>query len=158
VQRYPEVLVRYRGAPARAEELLRGVAPQALAWRDEPGRWSMLENVGHLLDLEALWERRVEDYVAGAPRLAAADMTNRATHDADYNARDAGGVLAAFRAARGRVVARLEALDEGVWGRVSVHPRLNQPMRLVDAIEFTCQHDDYHLARVQTLRAAWRAA
>jgi hypothetical protein len=29
-----------------------------------------------------------------------------------------------------------------------LHPRLKQPMRLVDHLYFVAEHDDYHLARI----------
>lgn len=154
VAKFPDVLVRYRGTPARAEELVRGLPDATTRWRDEPGRWSIRENIGHLLDLEPLWERRVADFLRGAERLAAADMTNAATHAAGHNDRDLSSLLADFRAARAAVVRRLDPLPESDWARTAVHPRLNQPMRLVDAIAFTCDHDDYHLARIAELARA----
>ncbi len=151
VGKYPDILSRYRGAPARAEELASRLSASALEWRQAPATWSIKENIGHLLDLEPLWERRLDDFLAGAERLAAADITNAATHAAGHNARDVRDLLAAFRVARRRLVARLEAISTDDWARESVHPRLNQRLRLVDAIAFTCDHDDYHLARVAEL-------
>jgi len=48
-------------------------------------------------------------------------------------------------------VAKLEALKESDFLRVSEHLRLKQKMRLVDAVAFVCAHDDYHMARVGEL-------
>lgn len=152
--KFPDVLVRYRGTPARAEELTRGLPRNTLTWRDAPGSWSIQENIGHLIELEAVWERRLDDFLRGEARLSPADITNQSTHRANYNERELADVLAAFRTARTRMVQRLDALSESDWARTSVHPRLNQPMRLVDAIEFSCEHDDYHLARVAELARA----
>ncbi|MGD9689465.1 MAG: DinB family protein [Phycisphaerales bacterium] len=151
VAKHPEILERYRGTPVRLEERVRGLSRDVLTRHDSRGKWNILENIGHLLDLEPLWERRLDDYLAGAERLSAADMTNAATHAAGHGDRDAADLLAAFRRARLGVVARLERLGDADWARVSIHPRLNQPMRLVDAIAFTCDHDDYHLARMARL-------
>jgi hypothetical protein len=33
----------------------------------------------------------------------------------------------------------------------AVHPRLQQPMRLVDMLYFVAEHDDHHLARMTAL-------
>ncbi|HYF14023.1 MAG TPA: DinB family protein [Phycisphaerales bacterium] len=153
VGKYPDVLARYRGTPARIEDLVRGVPADALTRRDTPGSWSAKENIGHLLDLEALWEGRLDDYLAGKEHLRAADITNAATHAAGHNDRLIDGFLRAFRAARTGIVRRLEELSDADWSREAVHPRLKQRMRLVDAIAFTCDHDDYHLARVHELTA-----
>ena len=52
---------------------------------------------------------------------------------------------------RGKFVARLEGLSEADWSRSALHPRLQQPMRMVDLVFFTAEHDDYHVARISEL-------
>lgn len=151
VELYPNLRVRLRGAPARMEELARGLPPEQLV-RAPQGKWSILENAGHLWDLEELWARRVEDYLAGAERLAAADLTNARTHNARHNERPLEEILGKFRAARLAWIERLESLAPAMFARTALHPRLNQPMRLVDHLSFVCEHDDHHLARIWELR------
>ena len=158
VSKHPDIVERYRGVPARLEEKVRGLSRAALTWREARGGWSIQENIGHLLDLEPLWEARLDDFLAGAPVLRAADITNKATHAARHNERDIRELVAAFRAAREHLVARLDGFSEPDFARASVHPRLKMPMRLVDAIAFTCEHDDYHLARMSELARLFRAA
>jgi hypothetical protein len=147
---FPNVLERLRGTPARAEDLLGGVAAHLAARRDG-GRWSMQEHVGHLLDLGWLDLARVEDYRAGRDVLTAADLQNRKTHEADHNARPLAEILADFRAERGRLVDILEAFDGETVARRALHPRLNKPMRVVDWAFFVAEHDDHHLASVSEL-------
>ena len=60
-------------------------------------------------------------------------------------------VALAFRRARERFVARLEGWDPGRVLVSAVHPRLGQPMRLVDMLCFAAEHDDHHLARMTEL-------
>lgn len=149
--KFPDVLERLRGTPARVEELVEGLGPDVLTRRPGEG-WSIQENIGHLLDLEALIYRRVEELVSGVSELTAADMSNRRTREADHNDTDALALLAAFRTERGRLVARLEELDESDWGKAALHRRLGQQMRIVDLVSFDCEHDDYHLSRIRQLR------
>ena len=52
---------------------------------------------------------------------------------------------------RQRFVARLDAWDRSLLSLTSLHPRLNQPMRVVDMALFTAEHDDHHLARMTEL-------
>jgi uncharacterized damage-inducible protein DinB len=145
------VRVRLRGSPARLEELTRGLTPAQATER--PGdTWSIQENAGHLLDLEALWTARVDDFVNGLERLTPADLTNRRTHEAQHNDRPLSVILAAFREARLRLVERLDSVSPTLFPRTSLHPRLNQPMRLVDHLYFVAEHDDHHLARIWELR------
>jgi hypothetical protein len=148
---YPELIERLRGAPARLEEHCRSVSPEALTFRDQ-GRWSMQENAGHLLDLESLVQQRIDEYLAGARALHAADMSNRKTYDASHNDVPVESILRDFRRERTETVERLDGLDAEVFGRVANHARLNVEMRLVDMLFFQAEHDDYHLTRISELR------
>jgi uncharacterized damage-inducible protein DinB len=147
---YPNVVERLRGMPARLEDRLNALPPELLI-RREGERWSIQENAGHLLDLESLWLGRLDDFVAGLPTLRPADLQNRQTHEANHNAKSITEILAAFRAARLEFVHRLETLDEALVGRTALHPRLQKPMRVLDAIFFAAEHDDHHLARITEL-------
>jgi len=147
---YPELIERLRGTPARLEDRARGVA-SAILTRREGGHWSAQENIGHLLDLEALFVGRLDDFERGEATLRAWDTTNRATDEARHNERPIADILAAFRSERGAVVRRLDGLSPEWFARTSLHPRLQVPMRLVDLLDFTAQHDDYHLATISEL-------
>ncbi|HKZ77671.1 MAG TPA: DinB family protein [Pyrinomonadaceae bacterium] len=147
---YPEMIERLRGTPARLEDRLRTIPNAQLTSRDGK-RWSIQENAGHLLDLESLVKGRLDEYLAGAVTLHAADMSNRKTHNAHHNDVPLEKILAAFRAERTQLVERLDALEPEVFARTALHPRLNVPMRLVDMIYFQAEHDDYHLARISEL-------
>jgi uncharacterized damage-inducible protein DinB len=147
---FPVVIERLRGTPARIEDKVRGLSPTLLTRRDGHA-WSIQEHIGHLLDLDELHAGRLDDFLAGAEVLRAADMTNRQTHEANHNRRPIADLLQAFRHERERFVARLDAWDEGLIGLTALHPRLNQPMRVIDMAFFTAEHDDHHLARMTEL-------
>lgn len=147
---YWEVIERLRGTPARLEDRVRGVSVEVLTRRDGD-HWSIQENAGHLFDLEALLEGRLEEFLAGAEMLRAADLTNRVTATAGHNDKPIDQILSAFRARRLGNVARLEALDSDRFARTAFHPRLQVPMRLIDMLEFMANHDDYHLVTIGEL-------
>jgi uncharacterized damage-inducible protein DinB len=104
-----------------------------------------------LLDLEPLWLARVGDYVATSDQLTAADLRNRKTDEANYNARPLEQILAEFRSARKKLLKRMDELDASLFARAILHPRLKMPMRLVDHLYFVAEHDDHHLARIWEL-------
>jgi uncharacterized damage-inducible protein DinB len=148
VEQYPNLCVRLRGTPARVEEMLRGVHRETLIRKPE-GKWSIQEHAGHLLDLEELWIRRVGDFVERSDdTLTVADLTNRQTDEADHNARAVEEILTEFRHARGRLLEKVDKLSAEAFGGSKLHPRLKQPMRLVDHLYFAAEHDDHHLARM----------
>jgi len=152
---FPCLVERLRGTPGRIEEITKTLPLNTLTTRVNNG-WSIQEHVGHLWDLEALGERRLTDFRSGARILTAADMTNRKTYEANHNENSMEIILKEFWMARGTLVSALELLDEEQVGRSSLHPRLNEPMRLVDWCYFMAEHDDHHVARMVGLVSAKR--
>jgi uncharacterized damage-inducible protein DinB len=146
----PEIIERLRGTPARLEERLREVPPQVLTERYE-GKWSIQENAGHLLDIEPLWDGRLDDLLAGAQELRSWDLTNRKTDEANHNSRPYEEILTAFRKARHRIVRRLEELEDAQLSATALHPRLRKPMTAADLFFFVAEHDDHHLARITNI-------
>lgn len=146
----PNICARLRGTPARLEELMRGRTGAILTAKPAE-KWSAQEHAGHLLDLDALWLARVEDYVTGSAQLTVTDLQNRNTDEANYNWRSLEDILAGFRSGRQRLMRRAEEVDEALSSRAIEHPRLKIPMRLVDHLFFVAEHDDHHLARIYEL-------
>ncbi len=142
---FPWILERLRGTPARVEELVRSLSPETLI-KQHYGKWSIQENVGHLIKVEELHDGRIDDFLAGKENLRPADMENKRTINADYNSMDMETILESLRTVRMNLVKRLEKMDDDIVGRASCHPRLDIPMRLVDMAYFAAEHDDYHLA------------
>jgi uncharacterized damage-inducible protein DinB len=149
---YPCIIERLRGTPARLEEVVAAIPPKLLT-RERPGGWTIQELVGHLTSVEGLFDARLEQFINGADELVPAEMTNRRTTEANFNARNVKDLLAEFRAVRTASVARYESVDDEIIARAIHHSRLNRPMRLVDMVYFLAEHDDHHLAEIVYL---WR--
>jgi len=150
VEQYPNVCVRLRGIPARLEEIVRGVSREALLTKPE-GKWSAQEHAGHLLDLEQLWMARLNDFSGDGQTLSVTDLSNRKTDEANHNAQELQAILKEFRMARLNLVDAAEKCQPALFARALLHPRLKQPMRLVDHLYFVAEHDDHHLARIWEL-------
>jgi len=148
---FADVLERLRGTPARVQERTANLDTEVLVLR--PGdKWSIQEHVGHLLDLEELWHGRTQDLMSGASELRHADLTNRRTDEAAHNAANLDVLLGAFRDIRGRWVSDLESLSPESLAHTALHPRLQQPMTVVDLAFFVAEHDDHHLAAMTSIR------
>jgi uncharacterized damage-inducible protein DinB len=146
-----ELMERLRRTPDRLAEAVRGASPELLTQKRD-GKWSIQENAGHLLDLEPLWDQRLDDYDAGATELHPADLENRKTHEAGHNDRSIDQILVEFRAVRARIVDRIARMTPAELSRTALHPRLRQPMSVVDLCFFVAEHDDHHLRTIEELR------
>jgi uncharacterized damage-inducible protein DinB len=150
VEQYPNLCSRLRGTPARLEEIV-SAAPLDMLTHKPGYKWSAQEHAGHLLDLEQLWTARANDFLSDRETLTAADLTNSKTDEADHNTRDIQEILAEFRAARYGLMDCVGAVPSEAFARTIMHPRLKQPMRLVDHLFFVAEHDDHHLALIWEL-------
>lgn len=153
IELWPHVMERLRGTPVRIEEKVRGLDP-AVARQRRGEDWSIQEHIGHLLDFEepdGLHSMRIDDFERGAEVLTAADVTNQRTWDAGHHEAELDDLLKRFRAARTRLLARLDAMSDEMRARVGLHPRLKTEMRLIDMLVFWAEHDDHHLAKMHDL-------
>jgi uncharacterized damage-inducible protein DinB len=150
IERFPTVVERLRGAPARVEEKLLAL-PEAIRTRRDGDKWSIQEHAGHLIDCDELDTQRLDDFLARAATLRAWDGTNRKTFDANYNARPVAEIVRRFREDRERFVERLDRWKEEDLSVTAMHPRLQQPMRVIDMAQFVADHDDHHLAMMTEL-------
>jgi DinB superfamily len=150
---FPAVLERLRGTGPRAADLVSGIPDARLRTRPGTG-WSAKQHLGHLDDLHELDEQRLEEFIAGVDALTAADMSNRRTHEADHNDRAIDEIITRLRAHRVALVDRMDRLTAAQVSTSAMHPRLGQPMRLIDWAYFVAEHDDHHLAAARRALSA----
>ncbi|HYG51003.1 MAG TPA: DinB family protein [Flavobacteriales bacterium] len=146
----PNVVERLHGTPVRLGHMVQALNEEKLCAKPA-GTWSIKEHVGHLTDLEALHDGRIDDFLARKPVLRAADMQNIKTNQANHNKRAIETLLSNFMRVRAEFIQRLLQIDDETQLFKSMHPRLQVPMRLIDMAYFTAEHDDHHLARIREL-------
>jgi uncharacterized damage-inducible protein DinB len=115
------------------------------------GGWSIKEHLGHLFDLEDLWWTRLQDFLDGKALLTPADLTNTKTTEAGHNEKTLEKLMQQFTAERQRMLETAYSFDRSTLSLTSVHPRLQQPLRLLDLLYFVAEHDDHHLAKISGL-------
>jgi hypothetical protein len=67
-------------------------------------------------------------------------------------------LLREFRRAREGLANRLDRWDKSDVSRTAIHPRLKQPMRVIDMVLFVAEHDDHHLTRMTELARRFAAS
>lgn len=148
---FPFILERFRGTPARLEEITKNLPEEVLTFKPN-GKWSIKEHAGHLFDLEELGELRLTDFLNRKEILSPADITNKKTSEAGYNSRPLKDILSDFRNAREHLASRLAKLTKEEISFISIHPRLKQKMNIADWIYFMAEHDDHHLLTVRLIK------
>lgn len=147
---FPAIIERLWGTPLRLKEKMRTISPNLLMLRDGTS-WTIKENIGHLSDLEPLWQGRLEDILSGKEEFRPTDLSNRRTTDANHNSRTIEELLTEFKEIRSHTLDLIKDLSEEQMFMSALHPRLKTPMRTMDLFLFVSDHDDHHLAQISEL-------
>src|SRR5689334_24021698 len=111
----PSLIERLEGTSIRLREKMKKIDPTLYTTKPE-GKWSMLEHIGHLADLEPLWQGRLEDILKGEKELRPTDLANTKTTEAQHNTKSLAELLSAFEQLRQKTLTRLRLLkDEDVF-------------------------------------------
>src|SRR5688572_13818591 len=92
---FPNILERLRATSPGLREMTSTLSDPQTAMRRE-GKWSIKEHIGHLSDLEELHSARLDEFLARAAVLSAADMKNEKTYAADHNSKSIQKLLNDF--------------------------------------------------------------
>jgi len=144
---FPSIIERLRGTSVRLVDKISKMKGVNVIAKVEDN-WSIAENIGHLIDLEPLWQGRLEDILNNIKELRHADLENTKTNLANHNNKNIQDLLKEFSEIRDITVAKLETLNEKEIYKYALHPRLKTPMRMMDLFLFVAEHDDHHLARI----------
>ena len=147
---YAAIYARLQQAPGTLAQLLLNVPEEVLTYQPD-GKWSVKEHTGHLSLLEPLWCTRIHDILNKKQVLTVADLENKATSEAGFNQYAIAELLEKFLEERKATLSLLDSINVPAQSQTSMHPRLQQPMRMMDIAYFTAEHDDHHIAVIREL-------
>lgn len=147
---FPSILERLMGTTVRLKEKISTI-PAELLTKRMADQWTIKEHIGHLSDLEPLWQGRFEDIKNDQKELRTTDLQNRKTTEAGHNDKSIDELIRAFDNLRQQTIWSLENIDENTVFKSALHPRLKTPMRTMDHFLFVAEHDDHHLAAITQL-------
>jgi len=147
---YEIILAELLANPDKISKLV-STLPEEILIKRIDDKWSIKENVGHLIDLEELHSGRIDDFITGKEKLRPADLNNKKTNEANHNNKNISELLEQLKNVRESFVKRLSALDEKVLKNTPIHPRLNQPMRPIDMAQFVLEHDEHHIETIKEI-------
>lgn len=147
---FPCIVERLRGTPLRVEKLVSNLPDDILELKPD-GKWSIKERIGHIADVEEIWETRLNQFIRGEEILVPADMSNQKTSDRNHNNKSLDELLTRLKSVRESFIEKLDKLSEEEVSRTALHPRLKTPMRLIDLTFFAAEHDDNELALMRRI-------
>ena len=73
---FPSIIERLEGTSIRLKAKIEQI-PSNLIEIKQDRKWSIKENIGHLIDLEPIWQQRLADIMENKEYLSSADLENK---------------------------------------------------------------------------------
>ena len=109
--------------------------------------FSATEIVYHMVDVEHLWQRRIDDLLSGASNTFTAMDPDAVARDSKYNEKDYEAGLSLLSEAREASLKLFASLNDEDFMREGMHTRYG-PMSIVQVVEKMIGHDKQHEAQL----------
>lgn len=153
----PDVAAFARRLQASADALtalVEDVAGEEARWRLTPGKWSINEVFGHMVDEERYdFRQRLQILLEDPARPWPAIDPERWVREKNFDARDLADLTAEFLAERQRSVSWLETLGTANWVHAYQHPTAGR-LTATGLLHCWAAHDLLHLRQIMLLRYA----
>lgn len=143
--------------PAALRQQVAGLGDAALRFRPAPGAWSIVEHIGHLIDVDALMLGRVGLIIArDNPALQPFDGEGAVRRN-DYQNKHAPFLLNTFAERRAALVEEWRYIMPANLARAGTHPARG-PLTVADVIATLARHDPQHRDQIAATLEAYRRA
>jgi len=142
--------------PGALKRQVQGLSDAALRFRPAPDDWSIVELVGHIIDVGALWPGRTRQMLATEnPTLAAVDPSW--VRQRDYQNKQISFLLITLAEQRAEYVEFLRMLRPGQLARTGIHPTRGQ-LTVAEGVAALIDHDQGHSRQIANNLAAFQSA
>ena len=140
--------------PEQLKQRLAGLSDAELRFRPPSGDWSIVEIVGHMTDVDAIWPGRVRQMLStDNPQLPRVD--NDAVRAREYQAKQLDLLLATLAERRADFIELLRPLRPAHLERGGLHPTRG-PITVAEAAVALADHDRGHLEQIAANLEAFR--
>ncbi|MGH9601864.1 MAG: DinB family protein [Terriglobales bacterium] len=138
--------------PALIATAVAGLDDATLRRKPAPGKWCIMEILGHLADIEVLYGYRLRQMLADKNPVIAPIEQDDWARNLGYLEASPAELLDAYQAARRanlRLLRRLklEDLEKGAF-----HPELKRKVTVADLLGMMAGHDPNHLAQIERIK------
>lgn len=150
MEQFSDLLERLEKSASKFIEITSEISNEDLNFKPD-GTWSIKEHIGHLYILEPLWQKRFLEIKENKKEMSPADLNNSATDNALFNQYNIEKIIDNFWQERNNTIQIINSFSELDFLNSSYHPRLQQPMRMIDLMYFVAEHDTHHLKNIQNI-------
>ncbi len=138
------LILEYMEGPKILEESLLGMSKEDMLKRPIEGKWSTLEVICHISDIEIVYADRIKRILAEErPTLFSANP-ERFAKSLYYHDREPTEELHLIYSIRNHVAKILNQLEEHHWQRIGIHSKLGE-VTLLQVIKTITYHIPHHV-------------
>jgi hypothetical protein len=138
--------------PKKLAAAVSGLSDRVLRYKPSPGKWCILEIVGHLADVEIVYAYRMRQMIADKkPVIAPIDQDDWA-RNLGYMQAAPAELVAQYGLNRHHNLRVLRRLKPEDLTRSAYHPERRTNVDLEDMVQRLASHDANHLAQIERLK------
>jgi len=139
-------------SPREIAASVSGLSEKVLRYKSAPDKWSILEIMAHLADMEILYAYRMRQMVADEkPVIAPIDQDHWAAR-LGYLQESLPELVALYGLNRHHNLNLLRRLKPENFDKGAFHPELQRNVTLADYLQMMVRHGPNHLAQIESLK------
>lgn len=139
-------------SPKEIAMAVAGLPETVLRFKPSPEKWSILEILGHLADIEIVYAYRLRQMLADEKPVIAPMDQDAWARNLDYLDTPAPELVAAYGLNRHRTLRLIGRLKPSDLERSAHHPELNRAVTVREMVEKLSGHGANHLEQIEGLK------
>jgi uncharacterized damage-inducible protein DinB len=139
--------------PRQIAAAVSGLPDKVLRYKPAPEKWSILDVLGHIADIEIVYAYRLRQMLADSQPATAPVDQNAWAQQLGYLETPAPELIAVYGLIRLHNLRLLRRLKPGDLEKGAFHPELERQFTVAELIERIAQHGASHLGQIEKLKA-----
>lgn len=139
-------------SPREIAASVSGLSEKVLCYKPAPDKWSILEILAHLADMEILYAYRMRQMVADDKPVIAPINQDLWAARLGYLHESVPELLALYGLNRHHNLNLLRRLKPEDLGKSAFHPELQRTVSLAEYVQMMGKHGPNHLAQIESLK------
>ena len=140
-------IAKLRVFPARLHAFVTPLTDTQLRFRPHAKEWSILENIGHLIDIDRLYVARIDLMLSSERPHFAPFNPDEQVNAGMYQAKPLAELMATYTELRQATVAGLSTMAPDELTRVGIHTRFGE-ITITRLVEILVNHDEVHYTQM----------
>lgn len=141
-------------SPKKIAMATSGLSEKVLRYKPGLDKWSILEILGHLADIEIVYGYRIRQMLADEKPVIAPMDQNAWARNLGYMQSSAPELIAAYGLNRHGNIRLLRRIKLQDLAKSAFHPELKRDVALSEIVEKMASHGEDHLTQIERLKQA----